>query len=78
MENAILKIGDVVTFYDKKCTVTKVKKINENTFEYTLDDKYTTIQESDWSIDRWDNYTRYTPYHIFTTLDKNKINLYKN
>lgn len=69
MEKALFKIGDYVNFYGIKCKVTDVQKIDENTFEYTLDNKYKTIQESDWSIDRWEYYIQSKPYHVVEKIN---------
>lgn len=60
---AIFKIGDKVNFYDLEGTITDVKQLNETTFEYTINNRYKTIQESDWGLWDWDEYIKDKPYH---------------
>ena len=74
----IFKIGDKVTFYSTKGIITDVKQINETTFEYTINNKYKTIQETDWDTHDWENYIKDKPYHetnnpnILDTIRYNK------
>jgi hypothetical protein len=60
---AIFKIGDKVNFYDLEGTITDVKQLNETTFEYTINNRYKTIQESDWGLWDWEDYIEDKPYH---------------
>ena len=68
----IFKIGDKVTFYGIKGTITAIKQIDETTFEYTINNEYKTIQETDWDSRDWDNYIKDKPYH--QTDNSNKLN----
>jgi hypothetical protein len=68
----IFKIGDKVTFYGIKGTITAIKQIDETTFEYTINNEYKTIQETDWDSRDWDIYIKDKPYH--QTDNSNKLN----
>lgn len=59
----IFQEGDVVNFYGIKSIITDVKQINDTTFEYTINNTYKTIQETDWEADDWDDYIIDKPYH---------------
>lgn len=59
----IFKIGDKVTFYSTKGIITDVKRINETTFEYTINNEYKTIQETDWDEHDWNDYIQDKAYH---------------
>ena len=59
----IFKIGDKVTFYSTKGIISDVKQINETTFEYTINNEYKTIQETDWDEHDWNDYITDKPYH---------------
>ena len=57
------KIGDKVTFYSTKGIITDVKQIDETTFEYTINNEYKTIQETNWDEHDWENYIQDKAYH---------------
>jgi hypothetical protein len=59
----IFKIGDKVTFYSTKGTITGIKQIDETTFEYTINNVYKTIQETDWDDRDWEIYIQDIAYH---------------
>lgn len=79
----IFKIGDNVTFYSTKGIITDVKRINETTFEYTINNEYKTIQETDWDEHDWNDYITDKPYHQtdipnnFDTI-QDKLNVMRN
>ena len=66
----IFKIGDKVTFYSIKGTITAIKQIDETTFEYTINNEYKTIQETDWDERDWDNYIKDKSYHQIDNSNK--------